>query len=725
MMRELEIVRPFVWIGFTAFGALLLASFLGAELTAYLCIICLISAVLLLIIKFRIQCRYAIILLITASLFFGSYSFLYQTKAAPYAIYANEKRTIHAEVLSLPEENSGKFYYNVKVHSIGELNDPINMTIRLSHREALEAEIGDTVHCLVRFYDFDTHPGLSSKASHLAKGTVLGAYIADHETVVIEQGARTGIRFHLSKLRQYLNDRITESLPIEEASVLSAMLIGMRDAIPDTVNNNYRDAGASHILVISGTHMSSLVQFMLDALVSVGVRRRYAICLTYPAVILFMAISGFSASVLRSGIMQLIWLTGLLLGRKPDSLNSLAIAALLLLTANPFAIGDISLLLSFSASLGMITLSPRMIEFCTARIEDPHVKYRVLKVVVPVISSVSAVLGALPVQLYAFGTINVLSVITSLLVLYASAWIIRLGMPTVILLSIPFLSPAASPLLLVTGLLIRYQNFITAFVSKHFPDPVYIAGSYVQSFVLILTAFLLLARWIYGNKPMSAAVYISAAILILSTVTTNYLLTKNQVKLVVLHNDYASCVAVQRNRRAAVISCSGSGAEVSDFLRDHGTHKVEWLFVGDTESEIRCAEELYSAFKTENVLIPNTVYFPAVRYPYVYHYGTDLPISENETVYLSSNGDRIDFEILGNRITFNTNNAGYMPYTADILITDHIGEPLKGSLTVVYSDKSPRETDYLQTAGEYVFTSEYNAICLTFTPDGKYQIRSG
>ncbi len=724
-MRKFEIVRPFVWIGFTAFGALLFASFLEAELSAYLCIACLMAALLLLIVKFRIQCRYAIILLITASLFFGGYSFLYQTKVAPYAIYANEKRTIQAEILSLPEENSGKFYYNARVYSIGEFHDPINITIRLSHREALEAEIGDTVHCLVRFYDFDTHPGLSSKAFNLAKGTVLGGYIADHDTIVIEQGDRTGVRFQLSKLRRYLNDKITESLPIEEASVLSAMLIGIRDSIPDTINNNYRDAGASHILVISGMHMSILVQFMLDTLVSLGLRRRYAICMTYPAVILFMAISGFSASVLRSGIMQLIWLTGLLLGRKPDSLNSLAIAALLLLLANPFAIGDISLLLSFSASLGMITLSPRMIDFCTARIENPHVKYCVLKVIVPVIGSVSAVLGALPVQLYTFGTINVLSVLTSLLVLCASAWIIRLGMTTVILLSIPFLSPAASPFLLVTGLLVRYQNFITAFVSEHFPDPVYIAGNYVQSFVLILIAFLLFARWIYGNKPLPIAVYLSAAILILSAITTNYTLSKNETKLIILHNDYASCVAVQQDKRAAVIACSGSGPEVSDLLQNHGTRTVEWLFVGDTESEIRCAEELYSAFKTENVLIPSSVYFPAVRYPYVYHYGTDLPISENETVYLSSNGDRVDFEIFGNRITFNTNNAGYAPYTADILITDHVGSPLDGSLTVVYSDKSPQETDYLKAKGEYVFTSEHNAICLTFTPDGKYQIRNG
>ena len=503
------------------------------------------------------------------------------------------------------------------------------------------------------------------------------------------------------------------------------MLIGMRDSIPEDLNNDYRAAGASHILVISGMHMSILVQFMLNALIGIGIRRRYAILLTSPAVLLLMAVSGFSSSVLRSGIMQIIWLTGLLIGRKPDSLNSLAIAALILLTANPFAIGDISFLLSFSASLGMITLSPRMVEFCTKNIDKPIRKHRITQFIVPVTSSVSAILGALPVQLYTFGTLNVLSVLTSLLVLYASAWIIRLGMPAVLLLSIPALSPAASPILLVVGLLIRYQNFAVRFISNHFPDPLYISGGYVQRFVLIAVLFLLAARWIFGAKPLSPIVYVSAAVLMICSAAVYSISTRNDTKLILLNNDYAQCVAVQQDDRALILSCSGNGDKVTDFLMSHGTHCIDWLIVGSEENEIRCAEKLYTAFDTENVLLPDTVYFPEAAFPYIYRYGLSLPVSDTNTLQLSAYGDKIDFEIFGNDLILNMNHAGYTSDSADILITDSPTGIITGKLTVVCSEENFNDLEHTLSNGNYLFTGEHEAICLAFKPDGSYTVREG
>ena len=69
-------------------------------------------------------------------------------------------------------------------------------------------------------------------------------------------------------------------------------------------------------------------------------------------VLFFMGLAGFSPSVTRAGIMMLLYLGGFLLRREPDSLNSLGLAALVILFANPFAAADLGMLLSFSATAG-------------------------------------------------------------------------------------------------------------------------------------------------------------------------------------------------------------------------------------------------------------------------------------------------------------------------------------------------------------------------------------
>ena len=73
-------------------------------------------------------------------------------------------------------------------------------------------------------------------------------------------------------------------------------------------------------------------------------------------VLCFMAVTCFQASVCRSGVMCLVVLAGDLLSRRADSLNSLGIAVLLLGLENAYAAADIGLLLSFSATLGLILL---------------------------------------------------------------------------------------------------------------------------------------------------------------------------------------------------------------------------------------------------------------------------------------------------------------------------------------------------------------------------------
>lgn len=724
-MTRAEITKPAVWVGFTAFGALLLATFIGVQFTPYLAIFCLLLGVVLLLRRYHKREPAAVLFLFTAAFFFGLYSVCYLTFVSPFAQYAGEKYTVRAEILSEAEQNSGNFYYKARITYVEDLTLDTNFTIRLSHGESLDADIGDTVSCTVKFFDYEDKVGLSSKTSRLAEGAVLGGYIADYENIAVEPAESRSLRYHLAALRAYMRARIEAAFPRDEASVLAAMLLGFRSEIPDDLNSSYKGAGATHILVISGMHMAIVAQFALEALRRIGLRRRIAAAITIPIILAFMAVSGFSASVLRSGIMQIIFLLGILLGRKPDALNSLAIAAGLILLFRPFWIGDVSFLLSFSSTLGIITLNPRLMAACTGYFKSEKTQRIAVRVLSPVVTSVSAIIGSLPVQLYVFGTINPASVITSLLILEVSAWIIRLGLPTVVLLSIPTLRVTASPLVLVCGLLIRLQNFITAWVSGNLPGAARISGAYLRGTVLIIVLFLLIVFAVHRGKKLPLAAFALSAVLLLVGTAADALTTYDRTKLLVFHSSYAECTAILRDDRAVVLSCSGSSATVGNFLAGHGTREIEALFIGEKESSIRCAEDLYESFRTDRIILPDTVYFRTDTTAEVYHYGTTSELEDDLTVNISAKGDYAAFTVNGTSIIFEQSDAGYTPETCDIAIADDPDSFARGELTLLLTEDDLLTAAPELTAGQYILTSEHEAVCLLIGRDGSYTIENG
>ncbi len=242
--------------------------------------------------------------------------------------------------------------------------------------------------------------------------------------------------YYVNQIRTHFHNLILENYPKAEGSVLSAMLLGLRDDMETELVSAYKKAGASHILAISGMHMAILTQFTLGFLGLLGLKRRPAALVSAVFTLVFMFVSGLSASVVRSGIMQLILLFGILLGRQAEPLNSLAVAVLTMSLLNPFCAGDVSLLFSFSATLGIILLAPRITKAVTKNIRKPQRKAHLAKLVSAFSVSLSAVLFTAPLQLYLYGTVQFVSVLTSLLVLEISAWLLRFGLIAALLLPV-------------------------------------------------------------------------------------------------------------------------------------------------------------------------------------------------------------------------------------------------------------------------------------------------
>ena len=131
------------------------------------------------------------------------------------------------------------------------------------------------------------------------------------------------------------------------------MCVGERSGLSADLKQLFQQAGLSHILVVSGLHLSAIGALCYLALKRF-LNRRAAAALSCLAVLLFMCVVGFTPSVVRAGCVMLLIYIGKLLKQPGDTLTSLGLAALLLCIQNPFAAQDIGLLLSFSATLAVL-----------------------------------------------------------------------------------------------------------------------------------------------------------------------------------------------------------------------------------------------------------------------------------------------------------------------------------------------------------------------------------
>ena len=343
-MENPDIDRPAVHIGFPFFAALFVASFFGAPFAAASAVLLFAAVFLLFLFKQHRQRPNFVLSLIATAAAFAVFAVAMNLFVLPTERYDGGTYTISGIVESFLTKSNGRFYYKLHVTHIDEPVQDVDFSVRLSYSEAFPAEIGDTVTCEAKFFAFEDSLGLSPRTSWLADNMVLSAYVTDYESVQVTPAEKRPFSYYVNQIRTHFHNLILENYPKAEGSVLSAMLLGLRDDMETKLVSAYKKAGASHILAISGMHMAILTQFTLGFLGLLGLKRRPAALVSAVFTLLFMFVSGLSASVVRSGIMQLILLFGILLGRQAEPLNSLAVAVLTMSLLNPFCAGDVSLL---------------------------------------------------------------------------------------------------------------------------------------------------------------------------------------------------------------------------------------------------------------------------------------------------------------------------------------------------------------------------------------------
>lgn len=206
----------------------------------------------------------------------------------------------------------------------------------------------------------------------------------------------------------------------ENGGFLGAVLLGDKSGLTSEQNDAFRRTASSHILAISGLHISQAIAFLVCLLSFLPISRRVTRILLFPFVAVLYLLAGAGISVFRASVMTLFSVFGLLLKRRADSLTALSFSAALLAMANPYTLESPSFLLSYASTFGIVTCAVPLCEYVRDRFEEKgmHLALRWLVPLVlsAIMASVSFVFTT-PVQLILFGTASLFAPIYAILLI--------------------------------------------------------------------------------------------------------------------------------------------------------------------------------------------------------------------------------------------------------------------------------------------------------------------
>ena len=193
------------------------------------------------------------------------------------------------------------------------------------------------------------------------------------------------------------------------------MLSSDRSQCSQSLQTALVNSGTAHLAAVSGLHLSILVGFFVAVL-----GKRWGFLASFPVILFYAAVAGCAPSALRAVGMQALLMLGLLFRQEYDPMTALFAALLVLTAQNPFSVLSPSLLLSFSATFGILWLSPAWMQALQRHLPKNPWLHKPLRAIGGVlIVSFSAMIVTLPLNLVLFGRASMISVFSNLLSLWA------------------------------------------------------------------------------------------------------------------------------------------------------------------------------------------------------------------------------------------------------------------------------------------------------------------
>ncbi len=432
--------------------------------------------------------------------------------------------------------------------------------------------------------EFDYESALAQKGIH---GLINVYKTGDISILSQESSALKNIPL---EIRKSIDGLITKYHNNSTTALLRGLLLADRSMIDYDIRTEFINSGVVHVLAVSGLHVGFVV------LIFVVIFKRFNPYIRYGFTILgllfFMVITNYPTSVVRATIMALVMIASPLTGRNYNSINSLSLAALIILLLYPSEIFSPGFQLSFSAVLSIVLLYPPIASrIAKMKIKSAAARYILLFCAV----SFAAQIGTLPFTLFYFHKLSVIALFANFIVIPMIGLIVGLGIFTI------FTGSILSILGMISGSANELLSFILFSIVRFFGNENY-SFIFIRQFSLIdsllfygiVTSIFLTWKYLVSIRSRIIVAVLSILIVIMGfSLDNRELLKDNILSLYVIDIGQGDAILIKfPNGRTALID-GGDATETFDNgsrviipLLDHfGIGKIDYGFITHADAD--------------------------------------------------------------------------------------------------------------------------------------------
>ena len=411
------------------------------------------------------------------------------------------------------------------------------------------------------------------------------ALLYDRDTLTVQPAPDMPLGYAPQYAAKALRDKLAQLW--DDPSVLgflTAELTGDKSLLPESDYVAMQETGLAHIFAVSGLHCAFLVT-LLSLLIPPTHRR--TLCAVASAVLVFyMLLTGLSPSVARACVMQLFLLSAPLFRRGSDPLTSLAAALTVILLVNPYAVGSVSLQLSFAATLGMVLLAGRLYKSFTGWYRGRN---RAVRAALSFLAAnLAATLGALvftaPLTAYYFNILSLVAPLAGLLAVPAAGYAFMSAFVSALLGLV--WTPLGHLAGYVPLLLVKYILWVAHLLLAVPYHAVYFTNVYLRVWLLyVYAAFLGCAVTPDGKRKYALASALTVLTLAACLWLNSHWQQYGAFRAAVLDVGQGESVALCSGSEAALVDCGSSnsyvdaGSVAADALQSAGIRRLSAVIV--------------------------------------------------------------------------------------------------------------------------------------------------
>ncbi|WP_222981721.1 ComEC/Rec2 family competence protein [Flagellimonas meishanensis] len=371
--------------------------------------------------------------------------------------------------------------------------------------------------------------------------------LGEHSETLVGKAARIRENIIAKLKKQHFGE--------EELAVIQALLLGQRDDISENTYNNYKNAGAVHILAVSGLHVGILLlllEFLLSPLDYIPKGRVLKLIIIVLLLWLYAFIAGLSPSIIRAVTMFTFFAYALYLNRPTNSFNIIALSMLSILLMKPLMLFQVGFQMSYAAVIAIVWIYPKLQKFWFPNNWLVRKTWQLLSV------SIAAQLGVLPISLFYFHQFPALFFVSNLLIIPFLGLILGMGILVITLSSVGqlpiFLAQIYNWVIATMNSIVGWVGQQESFIVKDIPFDRF---QLIAGYLVIITLVVLLSkpRW-------KTAIILAIGIvgLQIHALWSHHILVEKE-QLLLLHQSRNTVLLDQNGRHLSIYAKNSSNLE--------------------------------------------------------------------------------------------------------------------------------------------------------------------